>query len=109
MRLTEIAEGPVEHVGSAVKQIVAGASRRRRRKAEQNSAAARCIYNQRFARIRVAVLTLLGIYVLIGLLLATVWSGESAKRHVGGLKTFVLVVAAWPMIVCAMIIAGRYF
>jgi hypothetical protein len=57
----------------------------------------------------VAVLTLLSIYVLIGLLLATLWSGEAAKRHVGGLKTFVLVVAAWPMIVCAMIIAGRNF
>ena len=55
------------------------------------------------------MLTLLSIYVLIGLLLATFWSGESAKRHVGGLKTFVLVVAAWPMIVCAMIIAGRNF
>ena len=55
------------------------------------------------------MLTLLSIYVLIGLLLATLWSGDSAKRHVGGLKTFVLVVAAWPVIVCGLIIAGRNF
>ena len=56
-----------------------------------------------------AMLTLLSIYVLIGLLLAALWSGDSAKRHVGGLKTFVLVVAVWPVIVCALIIAGRNF
>jgi hypothetical protein len=55
------------------------------------------------------VLTLLCIYVLIGLLLASLWSGESATRHVGGLKTFVLVVAVWPVIVCGLIIAGRNF
>jgi hypothetical protein len=71
--------------------------------------AARCTYNQRFSRIRIAVLTLLSIYVLIGLLLATLWSGDSAKRHVGGLKTFVLVAAAWPVIVCGLILAGRNF
>lgn len=55
------------------------------------------------------MLIVLSVYVLIGLLLATLWSGESAKRHVRGLKTFALVVAAWPMIICAMIIAGRNF
>lgn len=55
------------------------------------------------------VLIVLSIYVLIGLLLATLWSGDSATRHVGGLKTFALVVAAWPMIICALIIAGRNF
>ena len=65
--------------------------------------------HQRISRTFVTVLTLLSIYVLIGLFLATFWSGESAKRHVRGLKTFVLVVAAWPMILCAMIIAGRNF
>jgi hypothetical protein len=55
------------------------------------------------------VLTLLSIYVLIGLLLAALWSGASARRHVGGLKAFFLVVAVWPLILFGMIVAGRYF
>jgi hypothetical protein len=56
-----------------------------------------------------AVLMLLSVYVLIGILLAALWSGASAIRHVSGLKAFVLVVAAWPLIICGLIIAGRNF
>jgi hypothetical protein len=52
---------------------------------------------------------LLSLYVLIGILLAALWSGASAMRHVSGLKPFVLVVAAWPLIICGLIIAGRNF
>jgi len=55
------------------------------------------------------VLVLLGIYLLIGLFLAALWSGRSATRHVGGLKTFAIVVAVWPVIICGLIIAGRNF
>jgi hypothetical protein len=51
----------------------------------------------------------LSVYILIGVLLAALWSGESATRHVGGLKSFAIVVAAWPVIVCGLIIAGRNF
>lgn len=54
-----------------------------------------------------AVLIMLIVYGLIGLLLAVIWSGASAMRHVGGLKAFVIVVAAWPLIICGLIIAGR--
>ena len=55
------------------------------------------------------MLILLSVYVLIGLLLAAIWTGASAKRHVGGLKAFLFVVAAWPLIICGLIIAGRTF
>jgi hypothetical protein len=58
---------------------------------------------------RAAVLMLLSIYVLIGLLLAAIWSGAAARRHVGGLKAFVIVVAVWPVILYGLIIAGRNF
>jgi len=56
-----------------------------------------------------AVLIMLSVYGLIGLLLAVIWSGASATRHVGGLKAFVIVIAAWPLIICGLIIAGRNF
>jgi hypothetical protein len=52
---------------------------------------------------------LLSVYGLIGLLLAVIWSGASATRHVSGLKAFVIIVAAWPLIICGLIIAGRHF
>lgn len=51
----------------------------------------------------------LGVYILIGVLLAVLWSGESAIRHIGGLKSFIIIVAAWPAIICGLIIAGRNF
>jgi hypothetical protein len=55
------------------------------------------------------VLVVLGIYVLIGLLLAAMWSGGSATRHVSGLKAFALVAAAWPVFLAMLIIATRNF
>jgi hypothetical protein len=55
------------------------------------------------------VLMLLSIYLLIGLLLAALWTGRSAIQHVSGLKAFAVVVAAWPLIICGLIIAGRTF
>lgn len=53
------------------------------------------------------VLLLLGIYVLIGLLLAATWTGAAAIRHFGGLTAFLVVVVAWPLILVGLIVAAR--
>lgn len=76
---------------------------------EQNGARGRYTCNLRSSGKVRAVLIMLSVYGLIGLLLAVIWSGASATRHVGGLKAFVIVIAAWPLIICGLIIAGRNF
>jgi hypothetical protein len=82
----------------------------RREKGEQNGARRRCHNTTCDPQgKRVAVSMVLGVYILIGVLLAALWSGESAIRHIGGLKSFVIIVAAWPAIICGLIIAGRNF
>ena len=52
---------------------------------------------------------ILGIYVLIGLLLAAMWTGAAAARHLGGLTAFLVVIIAWPLILAGLIAAAWNF
>ncbi len=49
----------------------------------------------------------LGVYGLVGLLLAAMWTGAAAARHFGGLAAFVLIVVAWPLILLGLVMAAR--
>ena len=51
----------------------------------------------------------LAVYLLVGLALAARWTGAAAIRRVGALAAFLVVVAAWPLVLFSLVFVVRNY